>query len=287
MNKPENPRAVAGDNALITKEYLDANFAKFIQATEGYEKQAAEAPDVLEDDDDLNIIVGLVNKGREAAEIIENMRVAVKQPFLDGERLVQAWFMALIVRIQTKQVELNTRGTRYKKKLEAAEQRKRDEEARIAKEKAEADRKAAEEAKQKANEAITAAVQNSANHAAAQRYTEEAAKAEAKAVESQHTMALAEIQKDVPISTVSRGSEGTSSLGIKWGAVIENRNLLETSLNLLAEHFTQEHLERAIRGYIRANKHLVGGTKTKLKDPDGKGGIPGVAIYDDSKMLTR
>jgi len=291
MNKPTSPpsdREMIGGNKLLTTDYLDANFAKLVQATEQYEKLADQAPEVLEDDEDNDTLNGLIKKGTAAWDAIDDIRVQVKAPFLDAERVAQAWFVMLLARIAVKKTALEDKSRAYMKKKRDAEQRRRDDEARIAREKAEADAVAAAEAKRVADEAAAAARQAENDKAAQERAkvaAEEATRTAAVATSAQHSMALAETQQSAPIDTVSRGVSGTASLAAKWVHTIENMSLID--LKLLAPYMKAEHIDYAIRQYIKANKHLVDGTKTKLKDPDGKGGIPGVVIYDEGRGLHR
>jgi len=288
-NTITDPRLQIGANRapLITVEELAAQHPSLIAAVEEYERLAAKFPKILEDDDDLDRANALVGLGTDAADGIEAARVIVKRPYLDANEVVQSFFKGLETRVRTALKVPAASGGAYMQRKEDKAQAKRDEEARVAREKAEAERKAAEDARRIADAAAAAAAKADAERKAeadrvAAAAAEEARRRESTAVSAQHGAAVAAMAK--PVHTVTRTMAGTSSLKHNYVHTIEDIGLLQASIKMLLPYFTVKEYGKAIEAYIKADQHLENG---RLKDPEGKGGIPGVEIKDDKQPLYR
>lgn len=241
MNAPVTTRSI-GDNAkrpaLITEDQLAKDFEHLEQAVIAIETRAADAPPVLEDDEDLAIINKLVADCRDEVGKFDRAREAEKRPYLEAGRVVDAFFKSLTSRVERAKGSLEGIATAYLNKKAAEERRKRDEEARRLRE--EADRKA-EEARKAAAAAAPSATpsiipaMNEATQAQARAENAEAA-AGAKPADLART----------------RTEGGTATLVDDWQFEITNYD--EIDLNKLRPYFSRPDVEKAIRRHVGIHK---------------------------------
>jgi hypothetical protein len=240
--------------ALITAEQLAIDFGYLLGEVDGLEKQAATAPTVIEDEDDLGVINRAVVDIRGKIKAVKDKKDFEKRPFIDANSILEGFFAGLKTRLEKAQADLEARGKRYLDKKRAAEQ------ARLA----EIERKNREEAKRKADEAaaaaadarpVQAAVANSMAQAAEQRADEAAERQEAKPAELART----------------RTDAGTATLAEVWGYRIDAFAMID--LEMLRPYFVPADVEKAIRKFVSINK-------------DSRP-LPGVTIFRDTKASFR
>lgn len=177
----------------------------------------------------------------------DTKRVATKEPYLSAGRTVDGFFKGITDPLETakKQVERNL--TAYLQEKAAAERRRREEDARIARE--EADRIAAEAA------AAAAQVQTEADLG-------NAIAAEDSATTAQAEAAKAQKEADAKAADMSRtrGDYGAvSSLRTTWEFSDLNRDTLD--LEALRQHIPIDALEKAVRAAIKAGVRELAGVR--------------------------
>ncbi|OAN53859.1 hypothetical protein A6A04_13280 [Paramagnetospirillum marisnigri] len=168
----------------------------------------------------------------------DGRRVAAKEPFLESGRAVDGFFKSITdpLDLAKKAVERNL--TTFLREKEAAERRRRDEEARIAREAAE--RKAAEaRAAAEALRSETDLTDALASEAAAQQQAADAARAEKEA-----SAKAADLSR-------TRGDYGAvSSLRTTWE--FDGLNRAEIDLEALRPYLPLDGLEKAVRAAIKS-----------------------------------
>ena len=164
----ENPRAVAGNNEApdYAKEVTERMARDYAALQESLTEALADArtlPKEVNDDGVMGTVAHAVKRLRDVGDRIEAIRVAEKEPFLCGGNAVDSFFGALLAKIARKKKTdpvgaidvLQARVDDYVNRKAAEERRRREEEARVAREaeeKARSAREAAERAQREAEE---------------------------------------------------------------------------------------------------------------------------------------
>lgn len=154
----ENPRAVIGGNnppplAAILEEKsagIRDEVAKLASMANRWPKTEAGALMKIETEEDLEAAADLVKSARTIAKRATEMRVAEKQPFLDGGREVDAFFGAITARLDRIGGAFQALANTFANERAAAERRRREDEAKRLREEEDRARAAAEAAKRPA-----------------------------------------------------------------------------------------------------------------------------------------
>lgn len=293
MNAPiKTPKA--GDNkpALITADQLAIDFAYLEQAIAKALAVAADAPSVIEDDDDIEACREAVKALMAEHKRAEALRVDVKAPYLDAERVVDSYFAALKKRLADCQAKIESAAKRYLDKKAVAERERREAEARAARdaerkaqEAREAAERAAAEERRKADDAARAAAKADADKRAEAERAAHAARAEAEAREAQAKAARqAELSAAATATQAERSADekpadlartrvgdGMATLQQYWDFKIEA--YADIDLEALRPYFAEADVEKAIRRYVAINK-------------DSKP-LRGVSIYPSTRAQMR
>ena len=202
---------------------------------------------VIDSEDVARKVSDFVKQIAAAAKAADGARVAAKEPYLDGGRVVDGFFKAISDPLATLKKNVERKLTEYLREKEAAERARRLQEEREARERAEAARREAEALAQSARDAesLDAAVEAEKE---ADRATADAIKAsreaDAKAADLSRT----------------RGEFGAvASLRTHW--VFDNINRDELDLEALRSHFPIDGLEKALRSFIRAGGRELKGAR--------------------------
>lgn len=244
MNAPARTAAPADHNrpALITTDQLKVDFAHVETAIVALEKRVADSALVIEDDEDLASVTGLVGELTKAAKRADELRDTQGRPHLEAQRTINTFFKSFDARLMKAKVTISQRATAYmNKKAEAARQKRLEEEARaraLADAKA---REAAEKAKAGDGQAAHAAQAAAANH---ENEAEQAASA-ASAKPSE----LARTQTE----------SGTATLAETWSFEIEDINRID--LEALRPFIPQASIEQALRAFIKSGRREIAGAR--------------------------
>lgn len=248
MNAPART-AVAGDNSLplITLDQLKLDFAHVEAAIAALEARAAASPLVLEDDDDLESVTGLVGDFTKAAKRADELRDLQGRPHLEAKRTIDTFFKSFDARLSTVKAKISQRATAYMNKKAEAERQVRL--AAEAKARALADAKAREAAEAlKAGNAEQAHAAQAASDNAANRADHAADAATAKPAD------LARTQTD----------SGTATLAQSWEFEIENIDLID--LEALRPFLARTSVEQAMRGFVKSGRREIKGARIFSKN---------------------
>jgi hypothetical protein len=247
MNAPART-AAADDNRLplISIDQLKRDFAHVETAIIALEKRAADSPLVLEDDEDLATVTGLVGELGKAAKRADELRDVQGRPHLEAQRTINTFFKSFETRLKTASDKIKQRATAYmNKKAEAARAKQREEEARA---RALADAKAREAADAlKAGNAEQAHAAQAASDNLNNRADHAADAAAAKPAD------LARTQTDAGIATLAQ----------TWEFEIENIDLID--LEALRPFFPRTAIEQALRGFVKSGRREIKGARIFAK----------------------
>ena len=243
---------------------LETDYGYLIKAVDDYDVEASAMPATVRDEDTRHRFAEAISRMQKTTKSIENARTAEKAPFLASERAVDGFFMALNRRLGDVVDDLNACLTKYLNVLREQERARQEAAA------AEARRQArlAQEEAQAAQEKAQAEERASARRRAA----EEASRKEQEA--DRHTVAAmaAEQAAQAKPAEVVRGRSDSgklSTLRTTW--VGEILDLDELDVERLKPFIAKQHLEQALRAYVRA----------------GHRELRGAAIYETSSAQVR
>lgn len=268
---PANPRAVPGDNqapdyAQHVTDQMARNYAETIKTLDGFMIEAREAPAVLADDATALSIGAIIKRLRDVDGRLEKFRIVEKEPYLRGGEAVDAYFFGQRDRIgRRKRTDkpgaadvLQARIDDFQQRKLAAEQARRDQEAReTARKEAEA-REAREKAEREARETQEAAdrARKPETVAAKAEVAEQAAGA-ASAAKVEEAVA-ADRAQDAYIATLAkpadmvrtRGDDGvTLTMAKENYAIVVDQTKLDYAK--LAPYFSLDAIEKALRGWSK------------------------------------
>lgn len=248
MNAPART-AAAEDNRLplISVDQLKRDFAHVETAIAALEARAANSPLVLEDDEDLAAVTGLVTELGKAAKRTDDLRDIQGRPHLEAQRTINTFFKSFETRLKTAKDRIALRATAYmNKKAEVARAKQREEEAR-ARALAEAKAREAVEAL-KAGNAEQAHAAQAASDNLANRADHAADAAAAKPAD------LARTQTD----------SGTATLAQTWDFEIENIDLID--IEALRPFLPRSAIEQALRGFVKSGRREIKGARIFAKN---------------------
>lgn len=269
--------SIEGDNRpkLVTTDQLSKDFDYLITATNAAIKKANELPHVFEDEEDMSLAREAVKFLQNEAKRIEAKREETKAPYLDAERVVQSWFKQLVKRIEDVQEVIDARGKKWLDRKAEQERKRREEEARLAREverkrqeEAEVARRAAEEEQRKAQEALLVAQREAddakrkiaaevadAIIAQAARKESEARAARRKEIDAAAIANQAQRAAEVKPADLARtrsSSGGLATLAESFD--FEILDLSAVDLEALRSYISRPDIEKAIRAYVRIHK---------------------------------
>lgn len=305
-----NPRAIAGGNRPPLdqpddlKPRLERDHAELIAAIAQAELERFALPEEPATDEECAQLTEFVIKLKGLAKRLEDQRTAEGRPYLDGQRVVNAFFGAfsadLDKQTDARTGELTKRIGAYARARAAREQAERiekerlqREEARRLEQEAEDKRKAAEESQRQADEAAAkiraaetpeareeafAEMRQAETHADILRdQAEEISGSAAQADRRADTQGRA---ADANIGKLSRVSSAgaTSSVTETWGHAIADAEALLKSLGPLGPHISNTEISAALSRAVTV--HERAGTVETLA-------IPGVNIFRDHRTNIR
>lgn len=261
MSNPTPPRGI-GDNsraALLADlekllDFTPPTYAELEEEIGGLVIRRDEllsgvdrCPEVIEDDDTEKRATDLARLIGAAVSNSETRRLARNEPARQTQALVNAVYGKITAPLTQAKNTVLARLTVYQRAKAAAERRRREEEARLAAEIAEAERRAAEAAEKAAQD------ERALNEAVAQ----DAAAAQAEADAAMAARAAAAKPAALHHSRGDLG--GRSSLRTIWTGEVVDRDDLD--LNVLRAHLSLDELNKAVRSFVRAGGRRLRGAK--------------------------
>lgn len=229
------------------REYLSEEILALTNRRDELLGSFGRAPATVADEETNNRMADLVKLMSACVKNAETDRVARKEPFLSGERIVDAVFKAVTDPLLKAKTQIESRMTAFQRIKEAEERRRREEIARQEREEADRKRRAAEEAERAAQ---TEAELNTAI----------AAQAAAEQQEADATVATRAAEVKPAELSRSRSDYGAvSSLRQFWDFRELDRGALD--LDELRSHLPLAALEIAVRSYIKAGGRSLRGVE--------------------------
>jgi hypothetical protein len=226
-----------GDNirSLVTVDQLAKDYAHVEQAIAAFEARGAEAPPIVEDDEDLAQINTLVIALRDERKRVVSIGDAETKPYYNAHKTAHSFFNQLVTRLSSLQEQLEHRGKRYLDKKHEAARKAREE----------AERKAREEARRLEQEAVVAAQAGKPQEATA------AMTAAVSANDRADDAGAAARAKPADMARTHTAG-GTASLaeGIEF-AVTDWSKL---DLEILRPYIRRDEIDKAIRALVRARR---------------------------------
>lgn len=216
-------------------------------------RRANELPAAVETEEDLHKVADFVREVTNATKRAEKIRVDEKEPYLSAERAVDGFFNAIRNPLIKIKGALESAAGAYQRRKEAEERRAREEAARIAREKAEAEAREAARLAAERRRAEAEAANDRANEARIE------ARVATRATEAK------------PADLVrTRTDTGAMATAKSWwqGEITDARAL---DLETLRPFIPKAALEQALRGFIAA-----GGRE-----------IAGATIFEETKAVFR
>lgn len=208
---------------------------------------AADRIPLCTDEDAARKISDFVKQLTACAKAADAARVGVKEPYLEGGRVVDGWFKSIIDPLAAIKKNTEAKLTIYLRAKEAEERRRREDIERAAREQAERARKAAEDAARAMRD------QQGLDTAVAAETASRAAEADAIKAEQAASVKAAEISQ-------VRGEFGALSLlRTTWTFAAIDRATLD--LEALRSHLPMDGIERAVRNFIKAGGRELRGTR--------------------------
>lgn len=162
----DNPRAVAGSNeapdyAREVTDRMAADYAATAQTVTELLTEARGLPKEVNDDETAGLVANVIRRMRDVFGRLEAFRQKEKEPYMRGAQAVDQYFFGLEEKIEKRKKTdkdgaidvLSARVHAHNQRKLAEERRRRDEEARIAREAEETARRAAEAAERESREA--------------------------------------------------------------------------------------------------------------------------------------
>lgn len=261
-------------DAEILNEKLQDKYADILKRADdlagGYER----SPLIVEDDTTAGKLGDFILQIGQFLKNADSTRVAEKEPHLMAGRTVDGFFKALADPLTKAKSALTDRLTNYQRAKAEKERLARLETERLANEAAQ--KAAAEAAEKEAELALAAAT---GDHAQVGSLESEVVVAQEAAQIAYADVAMAEKDSNVKPAELSRtrGSLGSvASLRRFWDHKNLDRNTVD--LESLRPYFAQADIEKAVKGYIKAN-HPSPNTPFRQ--------IAGVEIFENTATSVR
>lgn len=244
-NRPDYATGIAAQ--------FPADFAHLSAEVAEHEIAALALPEEITDKDSHDKTVDLIATMKTAANKIEAIRIAEKDPFLRAERAVDGFFNPILDILIDKRKgyvgKLTMRVTAYLQRKAAAERAAAEERARVERERAAAIRREQEIAEARAAEARRAATK-ATREAEAARLSEQAQEVENRAA------VLTEAAASKPADSKARTDKGSLS-GLKTDWTFEVEDYTAIDLNLLRAYIGDEAINKALKAFVKINKDRI------------------------------
>lgn len=205
--------------------------------------RANSLPATVETEEHLHLVADFVREVNNATKRAEKIRVDEKEPYLSAERAVDGFFNGLRNPLLKIKGALESAAGAYQRRKEAEERRQREEAARIAREKAEAEAREARRLAEEQRRAEADAAKDRAKEAAIN------ARAATRATEAK------------PADLVrTRTETGTMATAKSWWD-FEITDARELDLESLRPFIPKAALEQALRGFIAAGGREIAGAR--------------------------
>ena len=245
------------------KLYLESSFEDVVDRVDQLLAAESRLP-AIEDPDTESKATEYVKLVQAAAKLADQRRLTEKGPYDLASNQIHQYFKRMTDSLEALKKRIERKLTDYKLEVMRAEQRKREEEARKAREAEQERLRVAAEQQRKADELAAAAARarKPENKAALeaqantmQLMSSDSAKAleEAAVTRAQAEQAAAVKPAEMTRSRGARG--GVSSLSTFWNFRDMNREQLD--LEALRAHIPTAALETAVRSYLKANQSRV------------------------------
>lgn len=292
-NELMNERAVAGDNAApnhaqLVAEQLERDYQESAQTVAGLLEEARQCPTVVNDDETMGVLSGIVKRLRDATARLAAFHEKEKAPHLRAGQAVDKFFFGLIEKCQRRNKTdkpgaadiLVARVNDYNQRKLDEERRVREEAARKAREDEQrlaAERDAAEKVVRE-REAAAARARNADNIKA----HEDAAKAAA--VTAADAAAKQEAARD-------QRQEAEASAAAKPGDMVRARVSDDTTVTMAKEGFAEvtdiDKLDMAALWPFVKDDHKAMALRAWAKVTQYKREMPGAAVGLRNKTVIR
>lgn len=254
----DNPRAVVGGNnppepTLVEK--MTEAAAPLVKELDALAEKANALPKTVKSDEENLEVGAVVKEARSISKRVEALRVEIKAPIIQAGKDVEAFFGVPADRLKRIITTLEDRGTAFVNAKAAGERRLREEQARIAREKAEEERRKADAA------ADAGRVQTAAK-----------AEGRAEAAEDQARRFEMAAEKSNADLVRARGAGWTVATA-KTKQDIRIVNFAEADLETLRPFLDREQVLKAARAWLKVTK--------------GTEALKGFEIFDDLKAQYR
>jgi hypothetical protein len=259
MSTNNTPTLYVGHNKMPLAELLPIATAVFQPDVDALAKRADTAPRIVTGRADMDVASALVKDAKALFKKIETARKEMKQPFLDGGKLVDGHYGDLTERLDRIATTFQKAADAFTaQQVEQERQRRLAEAERIRQEEA-----AARELAEAANEAGKAPMAETMGAMA------DAAAYEARQIEREATGSAADLVRSVT-------SDGVlTSAKTQWDYAI--LDFAAVDLDVLRPYLKRDAIEAAIRMAIRQGVRPI----------DGRQPIRGVQIFQDVKAVIR
>lgn len=227
----------------VIAEYLAESYKGDVARANDLLEAFDRVPEKIEDEETNKRAADFAKKLASHVRVLENDHKGEKQPYLDGGRAVDGFFKGLADKLKVAKGNVEKRQTVFANAKAAEERKRRDEEARIARERAE----------KEAQAALDRAAALPADAA-------DAALDDAIALEDQANVAAEATQASNAELSRTRTDLGVvSSLNTFWDFEIENKDALD--LDKLRPYLPMDAIEKATRAYVKAGGRDLNGAR--------------------------
>ena len=234
-------------DADVMREYLDEEIAGLIARKAELLASVGRAPATIADQETAGKVADLTKLIAACIKNAEADRVARKEPFLEGGRVIDGVFRGITEPLTRAKADVERRLTLYQREVAEAERRRREEIARREREEAERLAREAAEAEAAAQTEVDVDEAISADALAQQREAD--AIAARKAAEA----------KPAELSRQRSDYGAVASLRRFWDMEGLDRDALD--LSTLRPFLPLDALEKAVRGFIRAGGRELKGVR--------------------------
>lgn len=261
-NNPPNP-------IELLRDELTRNAAKLVQRRDELIAAAGRVPEAIETEEVAGRAGDFIKQLTAAHKATEAARVAAKEPHLEAGRVVDGFFKQLTDPLTQAKKAIEARLGSFLKKKADEERRKREEAAKLERDRAQREWEAAEQAR-KAAEALKQADLKPAAAQIVENHIDAATEHEQRAVELQRE---AQTAKVADLSRV-RGDYG-SVQSLRTTPDFEVLDIHEIPLEAIRPYLPIAAIETAVRGFV---KTLDQATITKAEETQNVI-LPGVRIF--------
>jgi hypothetical protein len=221
----------------------------------------------VEDDETSGVLAGVIRQILGHAKSVDQVRIAVKDPYLRAEKIIDNFFTAEMKnRLESAAADLNKKQTAYQRAKEDRRRREAEEAAAKARAEEDARRREAEKAERERQRAEREARRVHEDAAAAAAARQRAQEAERRAQEAREAEERAKVEREAQQQTAgasaadlsrTRGDYAMASLRTTWDFEIDD-------------------ITKVPAEYLQINTSMV---RAAIRGKDGKRSIPGLRIF--------